>query len=118
MEVIKCFDIVDMVLAEATNQFSPIWVENPEKKKILKQYCDVLDRVCDDFSGDSFEVEIDDIKMTISIKMFCSEITIESKSHPLFEIIKRAKSVTFAYEPEDNNMSLELVFPSIWEKAY
>ena len=37
MEVIKCFDIVEMVLAEATNQFSPIWVENPEKKKILKQ---------------------------------------------------------------------------------
>lgn len=118
MEIIKCFDIVDMVLSEASSQFSPIWVEDREKKEILKQYCGVLDQVCDDFGGDSFDVEVDDTKMTIAIKMFCSEMTIESKKHPLFELIKRAKSVAFAYEPESKNMSVRLVFPSIWKKAY
>lgn len=115
---LKCFDIAEMVIDEATNQFSPIWIVNDDKKGIFKQYCDVLDSISEEFDGEAFEVDVDDVKMTISVKFFCSEFTIENESHPFYALAKRALSMSFAYEKEDRNMSVEFVFPSIWDKAY
>ena len=115
---LKCFDVAEMVIDEATKQFFPIWTVNKEKKEIFKQYCDVLDSISEEFDGEAFEVDIDNAKMTISVKLFCNEFTIENKSHPLYMLAKRALSMSFAYEKEDRNMSMEFVFPSIWGKAY
>lgn len=115
---LKCFDIAEMVIDEATKQFSPIWIEDEEKKKIFKQYCDTLDSISEEFDGEAFEVDVDDVKMTISVKFFCSEFTIEDESHPFYALAKRALSMSFMYEKEDRNMSVKFVFPSIWEKAY
>lgn len=115
---LKCFDIAEMVIDEATKQFSPIWIEDEEKKKTFKQYCDALDSISEEFDGEAFEVDVDDVKMTISVKFFCSEFTIEDESHPFYALAKRALSMSFAYEKEGRNMSVEFVFPSIWNKAY
>ena len=118
MAIIKCVDIVGMIVDEATKRFSPIMIEDSEKKETLNQYCNVIDNLIEEFDGDSIEVNVDEINMTISIKMFCDEITIETKSHPFYELIKRSLSVNFSYERKDNNMSVEFVFPSIWKKAW
>lgn len=118
MNRIKCFDIVDMVLQDATLQFSPVWMENTEKKNVLKEYCNALDKICEEFNGEAFEVEVDENDMTISIKMFCYEMTIESKRHLFYELVRRSKLLDFEYDQEDDNMSIRFVFPSIWSKAY
>jgi hypothetical protein len=115
---LKCFDIAEMVIDEATKQFFPIWIVNEEKKETFKQYCEALDSISDEFYGEAFDVDVDDAKMAISIKLFCSEFTIEDKSHPFYALAKKSLSMSFAYEKEDRNMSVEFVFPSIWDKAY
>lgn len=115
---LKCFDIAEMVIDEATRQFFPIWIVNEEKKEVFRQYCDVLDSISKEFDGEAFEIDVDDIKMTISIKLYCNEFTIENKSHPFYELAKRALSMSFGYEKEDRNMSVEFIFPSIWDKSY
>lgn len=115
---LKCFDIAEMVIGEAAKQFSPIWIVDEEKKEIFKQYCDVLDSISEEFDGEAFEIDVDDVRMTISVKLFCRELTIEDKSHPFYALAKRALSMSFEYEKEDRNMSVEFVFPSIWNKAY
>lgn len=118
MSEIKCYDIVKMIIDEATEQFASGWKAEEEKMEILKQYCDILDCLSEEFDCKAFEVEVDDIKMTISIKMFCNEMTIENKPHPFFELVKRALSVSFAYEKEDDDMSVKFVFPSIWVRRF
>lgn len=113
---VKCFDVVSMVVDEATKQFAPIWSVNDEKLRILEQYCGVLDSLAEEFDGESFDVEVDDISMTISIQMECQDITIESKKHKYYSLAQRA--IAFGFSTTDNGLlNVKFVFPSIWEKA-
>lgn len=113
---ITCFDVVSMVVEEATKQFSPLWKLNDENYKILGQYCNYIDELAKEFDGESYEVDVDEIKMTIAIKMECADMTIESKSHKFSELAKRSISFGFSSVGEDM-MAVEFVFPSVWERA-
>ena len=112
----KCFDVVSMVVEEAATQFAPLWRINDERCKILKQYCGAIDSLAAEFDGESFEVDIDDIKMTIGIKMECKDMTIESQTHKYYSLAQRAVSFGFSAS-ENGNLVAEFVFPSIWDKA-
>lgn len=118
MQKIKCYDVVGMIVDEATRQFSPFWIENSEKRDILKQYCEALDLIGDECDADSFEVEVDDINMTISIKVITPEIIIENKNHVFYSLMKRAIKVEFSHDSETEDACVEFVFPSIWDKSY
>mgnify|MGYP000399924802 FL=1 len=43
--VIKCFDVVNMVVEEGSNQFKPLWKVDQEKLDILHEYCDAIDGI-------------------------------------------------------------------------
>lgn len=116
MSFVKCFDVTEMVLDEASKQFAPLFRENEERKMILKSYCEVIDSLAKEFNAESFDVEVDDIKMTVSIKMECPDITITSDKHPLYELAGHAIAVHFSHS-ENDLMVVEFVFPSIWEKT-
>lgn len=113
---VKCFDTVSMVVDEATSQFAPIWKENKESKRILAQYCRVIDALSDEFGGESFEIDVDDVKMTITIKLECQDMTLESQKHKYYDLAQRALSFGFSVS-ESGNLVVEFVFPSIWERA-
>lgn len=113
---VKCFDVVSAVVDEATDRFSPIWEINEERYEILKQYCDVFDDLVEEFDGESLDVEVDDISMTIAITMECHEITIESQNHVYYSLAERAKFIGFSAS-EDGLLCAKVVFPSIWEKV-
>ena len=51
--VIKCFDVVNMVVEEGSNQFKPLWKVDQEKLDILHEYCDAIDGILKEFDGDS-----------------------------------------------------------------
>lgn len=114
--IVTCFDVVSMVVEEATNQFSPVWELDDEKFKILGQYCGVIDSLAKEFDGESYDVEIDDIKMDIIISLECQDITIENHQHKYYELISRAKSFGFS-TTENGNLSVNFVFPSVWKKV-
>lgn len=116
MAAIKCFDVVDMVIEEASRQFAPLFRENAERKGILKEYCAALDELAEDFNGESFEVSVDDIEMTISVKLECSDILIQSKEHPFYELVERSTRFNISHGDGDN-LAVEFIFPSIWEKT-
>ena len=113
---VECFDMVSMVVDEATSQFAPIWKENKESKRILAQYCGVIDSLSDEFGGESFEVDVDDIKMTITIRLECQDMTLESQKHKYYDLAQRALSFGFSVS-ESGNLVVVFVFPSIWERV-
>lgn len=116
MAFVSCFDIVSEVVDEATSQFAPLWKQNKESMRILEQYCSVLDSIAEDFRGEAFEVEVDDIAMTIAVTMECPDIIIESATHKFFTIAQRAKAVGFSVS-ENGNLNIKFIFPSVWERA-
>lgn len=116
MPLVNCFDVAEMVIEEATSRFAPLFRENREAKNILRQYCDVLDALAQEFNGESFEVEVDEIKMTIGIKLECPDIVIQSEEHRFYMLAKRALTVRFSHG-ENDTVAVEFVFPSIWEKV-
>lgn len=113
---VKCFDIVSMVTEEATSQFAPLWKVNTEKQKVLEQYCEALDELAEEFDGESFEVDVDDIKMTIAITMECEDMTIESSSHKFYALAQRAIALQF-FASDDDLLGVRFTFPSIWDKV-
>lgn len=113
---VKCFDIVSMVVDEATSQFAPLWKINKEKYRTLEQYCDTLDSLADEFDAESFDVEIDDITMTITITMECDEIIIESQNHKYYSIAQRLTAFGFSVS-KDGLLCAKFVFPSVWDKV-
>ena len=117
MAFVKCFDVVTMVTDEASAQFSPSFRENKERKQILEQYCGILDKLAEEFDGESFEVEVDEIKMTVVVRMECPDIIIQSHDHLFYKLAMHALSVRFSHV-NSNAMAIEFVFPSIWEKAF
>lgn len=116
MAFVNCFDVVEMVIDEATARFRPLFRENREAKAILQQYCDVIDSLAQEFSGESFDVEVDEIKMTIAIKMECPDIVIQSGGHRLFNLAEHANEIRFS-SGENDTVAVEFVFPSIWDKV-
>lgn len=115
--VIKCFDVVNMVVEEASDRFKPLWKVDEEKLDILHEYCDAIDGILKEFDGDSVDVDIDEIKMTISITIECEDLTIESKEHQFHQLVERAVKFGFAKSAEREVMCVNFVFPSVWDKA-
>ena len=113
---VKCFDVVSMVVEEATERFSPLWKVSNERYNILRQYCEVLDSLAKEFDGESFDVEVDEIKMTVSISMECHDMVIESKDHNYCKLAERALSVGFSAS-EDGLLCVKFVFQSVWERV-
>lgn len=115
MSFVNCFDVVSMVVEEATSQFAPIFKLNNESYKILEQYCSAIDALATEFGGESFEVDIDDIAMTITITMVCEDMTIESSTHKFFQLAQRATAIGFTVS--DGKLGVKFTFPSVWSKV-
>lgn len=114
--LVKCFDVVEMVVDEATSQFAPIWKLNKENLRILNQYCAIIDSLAEEFGGVSFDVEVDDIEMTITIQMECQDMVIDSRQHKYYSLARRSVSLGFS-ATEEGMLNVKFVFPSIWDKV-
>lgn len=116
MSFAKCFDVVEMVTDEATKRFSPLFCENEDAKDILKQYCTAIDSLVKEFDGESIEVDVDEINMTIKITVEFPDIVVESFNHLFYALAERAISVRF-FVGEDGLLAVSYLFPSIWSRA-
>lgn len=112
----KCFDVVSSVVEEANERFAPLWKMDEEKYDILENYCEVIDKLIEDSDGISFDVEVDEIKMTIAVEIETADVVITDRKSPVYELFKRAISAGFR-QSEEGNVITKFVFPSIWEKA-
>lgn len=115
MKLVKCFDVVSMVVDEATEEFGGFfWKLNQESYDILKQYCDVIDSLSDEFGGIAYDVSVDDITHMISITLECDEIVIINKKHRFYDLAERSELLKFSIS-KNGNLNVGFVFPSVWD---
>lgn len=116
MSFIKCFDVASMVIEDATERFKPSMKLNKERVDIFKDYCNAIDTLSNEFEGESFDVEVDEVTMEITVALECDEIVIESSNHIFYELVKRAVRYGFTAS-DDGNLVIKFVFPCLWDKA-
>ena len=114
MSKVKCFDVVESVVEVANERFAPIFTLDEHKYDVLKNYCEAIDDLSDEFDGEYFEVDIDEDTMEVKISLECLDITIESREHVICELAKR--SVRMSFSTSGENVRVSFVFPSIWKK--
>jgi hypothetical protein len=115
MGKIKCFDIAEMVIDEATKQFKHLAILDNDRVDILKDYCDAIDNLSDEFDGTEINVSVDSINGFVIITLTCEEIIIERISHMFYELVERTVSLKF-YETNNGKLNVEFTFPSLWKK--
>ena len=115
MAFVKCFDAVSMVCEEATRQFAPLFKLNKEDYSILEEYCKAIDMIAKESGGISYDVEVHDIKMTISVTLECECMIVSEKNHPFLALAERAISFEFSIS-ENGRLNISYVFPPVWDK--
>jgi hypothetical protein len=116
MSAIKCYDVASMVIEDANERFAPIWKPNTEFLQGFEMCCDAIDIIAQEFGGITFDVEVNEDNMEITVALECDEIMVENDNHILYKLIKRTIRYGFSAS-EDGNLLVSLVFPGIWSKS-
>lgn len=81
----------------------------------LRNFCDIIDAVADEFEADSFEVSIDKYTRRLCIRMECSDITLSYPIHPYFVLTEILESTGLSIS-SDRFLIVDLIFKSLWKK--
>lgn len=115
MSGLKCFDVAKMVIDEATSQFGVLWRVNDDKLRKFNSNCELIDELSDESHGVSYDVDINDETMDISVTLECEDLIADSKDHVIYRLMNGTKSINmFAHE---GNLCIKFKFGSIWDKA-
>lgn len=115
MSVVSTYNIAEMVIDEATEQFGGHWTISDANKKNLKTDCDLIDRIGSEFDYESAEVDIDGETLKIKVSIFCPDIILEyGRTHSFFTLIQHAES--FGFSAVGHSLRIDFVFAGLWEK--
>ena len=115
MSLVNTYDIVDMVVEEASEQFGSRWGISKDKRKNLKTDCTLIDRLVSEFDCESAEAEIDDETMKLKVSIVCPDMVLEyGRTHPFFTLIQHAE--LFSFSAVKDSIKVDFVFAGLWEK--
>ena len=110
-----CSEVTQLLIDEATKQFSPLWIVDNDKYHNLCRLCKSLDLHLEKWGVEAYEVEVDDITMEIKITLECkNQISCILESMIYFAINHNEKYVSRINE--DNLNELKFAFPGIWKR--
>lgn len=111
---VSTYDIVEMVIDEATEQFGNRWVIPNAKKNNLKTDCELIDQLVSDFDCESAEADIDDETLKLKVSVVCPDMVLEyGRTHPFFTLIQHAES--FRFSAIEDSLKVDFVFAGLWE---
>lgn len=113
MSFTKCFDVAEMAIEKATNQFSPCWVLNKESFDIFIQYCEAIDSLVKKADAEALTVSVDEIKMRVAVTLSCNGLVFK-ENNILMQLTKRSLNVQVA--PDNDMLEVTFIFPSLWKR--
>lgn len=115
MAFINTYDIVEMVIDEASEQFGSRWFISKTSRKNLKTDCELIDRLASDFDCESVEADVDDDTMKLTVSVVCPDMVLEyGRTHPFFTLIQHTES--FCFSAAGDSLKINFVFSGLWEK--
>ena len=115
MSFVSTYDVVNMVIEEASEQFGNCWKASKDKKNKLKTDCILIDQLVSEFDCESAEAEVDDETMKIRVSIVCPDMVMEyGRTHPFFTLIQHTDA--FSFSAVDDSIKVDFVFAGLWEK--
>lgn len=115
MSFINTYDIVEMVIDEASEQFGSRWFISKTSKKNIKADCELIERLASDFDCESVEADVDAETMKLTVSVVCPDMVLEyGRTHPFFTLIQYTES--FGFSAVEDSLKINFVFSSLWEK--
>lgn len=114
MDYLNTYDVVEMVVDEATSQFGGSWVVSETKKNQLAESCNIIDSLVEEFDCESTEASVDDDTMQLKVSIICPDMVLEyGRQHPFFLLIKQASG--FRFSSIGDSLKVEFIFSGLWE---
>lgn len=114
MSIVSAYDIVEMVIDEANDQFGNRWVIPKAKKKNLKTDCILIDRLVSEFDCESIEADISDETLKLRVSIVCPDMVLEyGRTHPFFTLIQHAEA--FSFSAVEDSLKVDFIFADLWE---
>ncbi|MCD7821039.1 MAG: hypothetical protein LUG64_02380 [Clostridiales bacterium] len=101
------------VTDEATRQFGYLFHEDQTRKQDLQTCCKHIDNLAERFNGVSYDIEVNEDTMDISIALNCDEFQIEDHSDEICVLMDYTKYVSFKKYAEDV-VQIKFIFDGIW----
>lgn len=115
MSFINTYDIVEMVIDEAEDQFHGHWIVSNNTRKDLQTTCGLIDRLVSEFECESVEADIDDETLKLKVSVVCPGMDFEyGRTHPFFTLIRHTES--FGFSAVGDSIRVDFVFAGLWEK--
>ena len=74
MKTISTYDIVEMVVDEATDQFNGLWIISESNKDKIRNNCNLIDQLISEFDCESAEADVNDETLKLKISIVCSSM--------------------------------------------
>lgn len=116
MPFIKCIDLANDVIDEATERFKPEYRESDGLREEFCDICDIIDDLIEDVLAEGFEVDVDDETKDIIIVVESINLVTYEIDHYFYEAIERCKAFSFSRNGE-GDLVTTFRFPGVWRKV-
>lgn len=114
MSFVNTYDIVEMIIDEATEQFGGRLVVPENKRKNLQTDCVLIDRLVSEFDCESVEADVNDETLKLRVSIVCPDMVLEyGRTHPFFSLIQHVES--FSFSAVEDSLKVDLIFAGLWE---
>ena len=113
MRFINCFDMVEIAIDSFSTSNTDVVRVSPSKKELLRHYCDILQKISDDFDGAGFSVDIDEHTMDITVSLVCEDFEVRTMKQEFINLLNDLKGFGVKYF-DDDHYEVSFTFEGIW----
>lgn len=115
-EYIGCYDSVNEIVDEATNQFGKNYVLNEEKHGKLQEVCAAIDSFVEEIDCDFVDVTVDFNIKRLVIDIGCDDMVLHGgRNNQFFSLIQMLDSFSFS-KTKNGALCIALNVDNMWER--
>lgn len=111
---VNSFDVVSIVIDEASKKFGNDYFVDTERLNLIKGYCEAIDRIMEENESRSIEAEIKESDKSINISFSCDVFSAYSDDNVFCSLVLCSNAIGFYIDEDDQSAIIELNFDGVW----
>lgn len=112
MKLVKSYDIAEMALDGYAEEFHKHI--SPEFKQKLKSSCELIDKLAEEFGGESCVAAVDICTEEFVVSLQCPDMELQKGcSHYFFDLIKSVHQ--FSFSANGDSLDMKFRFSGVWQ---
>jgi len=115
MAKIKCFDVVNMLVEDNSEELKDSVKVSQELLEKLQFNCALMDEISDTHEGLAYECEIKEDNLDIVLSLHCPIFEATEKNDAFYRLMRRSKKYIMDTSSEDDdNVCISFVVDGVW----